>query len=248
MLAQKNPHPRDNNITFDKEHHIYTIDGDSDYMSVTTWNHCHFSEFDPDKVITNMKSSSRWSKSEYYNMSDDEIKALWKKNADDGTKLHDDIECYYNGDYRENNSIEYKYFLNFAEDNKHLEAYRTEMFVYDTDLKFAGAIDMLFKKKDGTFAIYDWKRTKNISKSGFDKYSHTECINHLPDSNYWHYSLQLNTYKAILEKNYNIKITDLKLVWLHPKNKNYIIIPLPDLSNEINDLFTLRKANLDNNE
>ena len=38
-LAKKNSHPRDKSITFDEGPHIYTIDGDSDYMSVTTWNH-----------------------------------------------------------------------------------------------------------------------------------------------------------------------------------------------------------------
>ena len=34
-----------------------------------------------------------------------------------------------------------------------------------------------------------------------------QCINHLPDTNFWHYSLQLNTYKAILEDKYGVKIT-----------------------------------------
>lgn len=248
MLAQRNAHPRDENISFHKDSHTYTVNCDNNYMSVTTWNHLHFAPFDPEKVIKNMKRSPNWNKSEYYGMTDDEIKVSWKKNADDGTQLHDDIEHYYNGEVICNDSIEYKQFLNFAEDNKHLEAYRTEWIIYDTCLKFAGAIDMLFKKIDGTFAIYDWKRTKNIHKSGFNKYSPTECINHLPDSNFWHYSLQLNTYKAILEKNYNIKVTELKLVWLHPKNKNYIIIPISDLSTEITELFNIRKKMLNQND
>lgn len=37
-LSKKNPHERDTHISFDEGPHIYTIDGDSDYMSVTTWN------------------------------------------------------------------------------------------------------------------------------------------------------------------------------------------------------------------
>ena len=44
----------------------------------------------------------------------------------------------------------------------------------------------------------------------------TPCIKHLQDSNYWHYCLQLNTYKALLEKNYGVKVKDLYLVCLHP--------------------------------
>ena len=50
-LAKKYPHERDSHIHFDEGPHIYTIDGDSDYMSVTTWNHSHFAHFDPDAII-----------------------------------------------------------------------------------------------------------------------------------------------------------------------------------------------------
>ena len=33
-----NPHPRDAAITFDEGPHIYTVNGDSSFMSVTTFN------------------------------------------------------------------------------------------------------------------------------------------------------------------------------------------------------------------
>ena len=38
FLSKKNAHQRDAHISFDEGPHIYTIDGDSDYMSVTSWN------------------------------------------------------------------------------------------------------------------------------------------------------------------------------------------------------------------
>ena len=59
-LENKNKHPRDKHIVFDEGPHIYTIDGDSDYMSVTTWNHSHFAHFDADKIITKMMRYSFW--------------------------------------------------------------------------------------------------------------------------------------------------------------------------------------------
>ena len=59
-LQKKNPHERDTHITFDEEPHIYTIDGDSNYMSVTTWNHKHFEQFDADKIIGRMMKSKNW--------------------------------------------------------------------------------------------------------------------------------------------------------------------------------------------
>ena len=64
-LANKNPHERDTHIHFDEGPHIYTIDGDSNYMSVTTWNHSHFKHFDADKIITKMMAGRRWSQSKY---------------------------------------------------------------------------------------------------------------------------------------------------------------------------------------
>ena len=56
-LANKNKHPRDDRILFDEPTHVYTIDGDTGFTSVTTWNHSHFENFDSDKIIDNMMKS-----------------------------------------------------------------------------------------------------------------------------------------------------------------------------------------------
>ena len=116
--------------------------------------------------------------------------------------------------------------------------------VWDKELKLAGSIDMVFKNDDGTLLIYDWKRCKNIKKDNRFQSSTTECINHLPDTNFWHYSLQLNTYKYMLEKNYGKKVTGMYLVCLHPNNENksYIRLKVPHLKTEIEDLMNLRKS------
>jgi len=250
FLENKNPHERDSHIVFDEGPHIYTIDGDSNYMSVTTWNHSHFKHFDADKVIKNMKEGKNWNENnKYWGMTDEEIKDLWKQNGNKesgkGTDLHYNIECYYNNMEVNNESIEWEYFMNFYEDHKEMIPYRTEWMVWDKELRLAGSIDMVFKNEDGTLSIYDWKRCKEISKTSWD-FSTTECIEHIPDSKFWHYSLQLNTYKYLLEKNYNKKIKDMYLIKLHPINKrnNYEKIKVSDLSNEINDLMELRKNNL----
>jgi hypothetical protein len=106
---------------------------------------------------------------------------------------------------------------------------------------------MVFENPDGTLQIYDWKRCKEIKYDPeFGKMATTPCIQHLPDTNFWHYSLQLNTYKKILEEKYDKKITDLYLICVHPDNpyKNYDRIQVPVLEKEMNDLFTLRKSQL----
>jgi ATP-dependent exoDNAse (exonuclease V) beta subunit len=216
-------------------------------MSVTTWNHSHFAHFDADAIIDKMMAGNKWQQSKYYGQTKDEIKSGWEANGKEaseaGTNMHYDIECFYNLCPNANDSIEYKYFQDFVKDYGHLKPYRTEWMIYDEELRFAGSIDMLFENEDGTLEIYDWKRCKEIKKENRWQSSTTECISHLPDCNYWHYSLQLNTYKAILEKNYNVKINGMYLVCLHPNNENnsYLRIKVEDMTKEINDLFELRQ-------
>ena len=250
-LANKHIHPHDSHITFDEGPHIYTIDGDSSYTSVTTFNHRHFEPFNANKIIQNMMRSKNWPNSKYYGQTPKQIKAGWEENRDTaataGTNMHYDIECFYNNIEPSNNSIEYEYFQAFANDYQHLKPYRTEWMIYDKELQLAGSIDMIFENPDGTLSIYDWKRCKEIKKSpSWNKFSKTECIEHIPDTNYWHYCLQLNTYKAILEKNYNKQIKEMYLVCLHPENKNrsYQRIKVVELNKEIASLFDLRKEQL----
>ena len=267
-LAKKNPHSRDSLITFDEGPHIYTIfgsvkdknknkNGDATFTSVTTWNHGHFSHFNADSVIKNMMNSKNWTQNKYYGMTSDQIKAEWDKNrdiaAEAGTKMHFDIECFYNNVDVENSSVEFTYFKNFVKDYPDLNSrpYRTEMIVFHEELKLAGSIDMIFEREDGRLDIYDWKRCRDIKKvDGWGKCSHNEIIEHLPDTNYWHYCLQLNTYKAILEEKYGKQVVDLYLVCLHPdnKNNNYQLIKVVNLQKEIKELFEQRKKILSEKE
>ena len=142
------------------------------------------------------------------------------------------------------------YFMNYVTTHAaHFVPYRTEWMVYDEEIRIAGSIDMVYEDPvgDGSLMIYDWKRTKEIKKTdGFNKFATTECINHLPDTNFWHYALQLNIYKAIVERNYGKKVTTLMLVCLHPdnKNKDYLLFKVPDLQEEVRNLFELRKKQI----
>ena len=249
-LSEKNSHILDSYISFEEGPHIYTIEKDSNYTSVTTWNHSHFPKFNADKIIGKMMNSKNWKTSKYFGKTKDEIKKEWDDNknqaAEAGTKIHYDIECYYNNNKIINNSVEYSYFNSFLDNTKHMVPYRTEWMIYDKELKLAGSIDMVYENSDGTLMIYDWKRCKEIKRDNHWQSATTDCISHLPDSNFWHYSLQLNTYKAILEKNYGKKISKMCLICIHPdnKNKSYLEYEVPVLTKEIQDLFSLRIKNL----
>lgn len=147
---------------------------------------------------------------------------------------------------------EFGYFLNFTRTfhNKTLRAYRTEWTVFHEEARISGSIDMVFENLDpetgapnGTYSIYDWKRCKEIVRhSAFDKWAVTPGLEHLPDTNYWHYCLQLNVYKYILQEKYGKTITDLYLVCLHPDNSNrdYQRIKVADLQSEVSDAMRAR--------
>lgn len=249
-LAQKNHHPRDDDITFEEGPHIYTVKGDrGGYTSVTTWNHHHFSDFDSEKIIANILKSRNMKdpKYKYYGMTAEQIQKMWDDKRDTaagaGTKMHFDIECYYNGANIVNDSVEYKYFLQFVKDFPELKAYRTEWMVYYEEIKISGSIDMVFENPDGTIQIYDWKRCQEIKyESEYGQHACTKCLWHLPDTNFWHYSLQLNMYRKILQDKYNKVVTDMYLVCLHPDNayKTYERFKVPILDKEMADLMEVR--------
>jgi len=226
MLHLKFPHERDNNIQFEEKGHIYTINGKRGYTSVTTWIKKFFKKFDADKIISNMMKSANWPTSKYYGMTPDEIKLLWNSNGDNaaklGTDMHKMFENYYNGIEVNGTGIEFEYFQNFIKDNAGLVPFRSEWLVYDEDLKLSGSVDMLFMNEDGTLSIYDWKRCKSLEK--FVSYNQfaLEPISHIPDTNFWHYSIQLNTYKLIIERKYGYKVRDMYLICIHPElDTNY---------------------------
>ena len=66
-------------VDFDEGPHIYTINGDSSFTSVTTWVHKHFEKFDSYKIIQNMMKSKNWTNSKYLGKTANQIKNEWEK-------------------------------------------------------------------------------------------------------------------------------------------------------------------------
>jgi ATP-dependent exoDNAse (exonuclease V) beta subunit len=189
--------------------------------------------------------------------------------ASAGTNMHAKIECFMNckdlkdisynhcnllenlekkeeekeaekEEEKEEITLEWKYFLQFIEDHKHMKPYRTEWMIFHEDVKLAGSIDMVYENEDGTLEIYDWKRSKDITKiNTWNKFATNKIVNNMPDSNFWHYALQLNTYRKILEDKYEKKVVKLCLVRLHPDNEEqtYEILNVPLLDKEMELLF-----------
>jgi hypothetical protein len=184
-----------------------------------------------------------------------------------GTAMHYEIECFYNRpESTETTTADphdphdpqtqsvaggnpLQYFQNFNEEfveNGTLRPYRTEWTVFHEEAQIAGSIDMVYENTDSpedarTLSIYDWKRCKEITKTNRGgEFATNPIIEHFPDTNYWHYALQLNIYKYILQTKYGKTITDLYLIVLHPDAKNYQRIKLPNIQAEVDELFKER--------
>jgi len=270
VLANYNSHPRDKLIKFYARGHKYEITSDpgTKYTSVTTWNHQQFPKFDADAIIAKIFKSKSWGPDhKYWGQTADQIKASWKSNGEavssSGTNLHERIEHFMNNSQLKPNylhselynqysmeseeQVEWLYFLQFIQDHPDFHPYRTEWMIFHEELKLAGSIDMVYQNPDGTLTIYDWKRSKEISKVNmWNQFASNPLISHLHDTNFWHYALQLNTYKAILEAKYGKIVTKLCLVRLHPdaEEKTYELLEVPILTKEISDLFEERKKQL----
>jgi hypothetical protein len=251
-LSVKNAHIRDKEIEFDEPTHRYTIKGSCEkWISCTGFLHEFFPHFNPDAIIDKMMNSSRWHESKYFGKTRDEIKTMWsssgKEASEAGTAMHLAIEQHMHG--REDvidpsifTTKEWIYYKNFWDDCGHdLVPYRSEWEVYSEPHKLAGSIDMVYyRPSDKKYVIYDWKRSKEIKTSNQFEFGYAP-LDHLPNTNYWHYTMQLNVYKWFLETYYGLEIGDLYLVILHPDNKNYKRMRLNILSDEVQQMLECRK-------
>ena len=256
LLATKNKHELDNRIKFQDEGHIYWIDNNNiDIISCTTLIHSFAKEFETDKIVSYICNSFNYKKNpnyKYYQIPAEDIKKMWIKEgkyaSDAGTLLHADIEAFYNSKHANNTSPEYIQFLDFHQDHSHLKIYRTEWCIFLDTLKITGSVDAVFENPDGTLSIYDWKRSKEIKRTGYRGEHLKYPFDHLHDCNYSHYSLQLNLYREILETRYGKTIKDMFIVVFHPNNEgsNYIKIKVHRMECEMRYLMTCRTRELTN--
>lgn len=222
FLENLNPHPRDDLIKFTEKDHTYKINKIK-YTSVTTIISSLFEPFNEEEIISNMLSKNYDKTHKYYNKNKKEIKQMWCDTRNLGTELHKYIEYYLNNmSIEEYKNIEFNYFLNFM-NLYQLEPYRTEFRIYDEEYEIAGSVDAIFKDND-KYIVCDWKRVSDIDQENrWNKFSYVENVGKLKDTKYLHYQMQLNLYAYILEKNYNMKISKLIIVLIHPDNENFVL-------------------------
>ena len=245
---------QDRYIDFEPEGHVYTYDGRVRLLPVSTLIAYFFERFDPQAAAQRQF--------ERYGTPIEETLTKWrrigKKASEVGTFVHEQTENYFRdgtfltdcpfefeGDV-EHVSVEKEkqQFLHFIGDYQ-IQPYRQEWPVYDMDLNIAGTIDMVCQEPDGTFIIYDWKRSGKVvnilgqpiveafaGKTGFNGIT-------LPDTPFYHYCIQQNLYRYMLEQHYGVRVKAMNLVVLCPDYPTYVVVPVPKIDEVIQQIIAV---------
>lgn len=109
-----------------------------------------------------------------------------------------------------------------------------ELKIADDESGIAGAIDLLaFHIPSKQIVILDYKSGKEIRRENIYDQWMLPPLNHLPDINHVHYSLQLSGYQYIVEKNTKLKLRDTHfIIWIYEENDDIEIIPTLNLYKE----------------
>lgn len=248
-----------NKIKFEDSTHSYYIDNNK-LTSVTTLIHNYSSHFD----------ENYWSeiKAVEYGVLKCQVQYAWdflnNLSTYKGSALHNFIENYYLNklyEYPSENIVNHfgydpvikeyeiikQQFIKFYNNSfGRLIPIKPEFIVYDEEYMVSGMVDMLFyNKKKNKLQIWDWKTNKALKTSNrFQKMS--GIFSDLDDCEYNVYSLQLNTYKYIIQKNTGIEIDDLFIVWFFEGNDSYKIIQIPDMQDRVKQMLVDFKTKTSN--
>lgn len=234
-----------NDIYFEEGPHTYTDSKGTKYTSVTTL--CKEFEAEKDWDLIAEKASIK------HNKPKEELQKEWKYSGDYATTLGTEIHAvmeylWQNKDYAGNKDkmCQYEGMLEdfeyrkkeckeiFAKLKQIYIPIKNEFIVYDQDWKICGTIDFLaYNKIKNCYSIIDWKTSKKFDK--MNKFSKLKPpFSSFDDCNCNHYSIQLSTYKAILEKHCpNIKIEELVLIQLPKEGTKPEVFKCHDFSERI---------------
>ena len=246
--------PQDEDIEFFAKEHIYVYKKFIQLKTVSDIISMFFRKFD--SIDWSRKKALENGISQICQLEEWDSKGAESREV--GTYLHEQIHKYlvretpdftyhfqYNGeevhvDKMVDISREYTYFKKFLNE-ENIVPFRTEWQIFDPALRIAGTIDFLGRNGSG-FDLYDWKRSDKIDRNATVWNYGINGLESVPDTRYYHYCLQLNMYKYILEKNYNIAINKMYLVVLHPVYNTYQKIEVPSMGKAVHSIVEYYKT------
>lgn len=250
-------YPQDDDIDFLPEGHIYLYRGERRLLPVSTLIAHFFEAFDAQRAAQQQQDR--------YGIPIAESLAKWERigrmASEVGTFVHEQTENYFQQGrfdtlcpFHYNGTVEYvnvererQHFLHFIDDYA-IRPYRQEWPVFDADLNLAGTIDLVCRDDDGQFTIYDWKRSRKVVDAAgrpitqaFGGRTSTGGIN-VPDTSYYHYCLQQNLYRYMLQQHYGVRVRAMSLVVLCPDYDDYRVAPVPVMDDVIAQIVRICHA------
>ena len=241
--------------------HYYTYKDKQVGISVTRYISQFENEFDSDTLSQKVADKNGISQFEVLNE--------WKRKGEysclKGTAIHEWLQDNYaNREYKFDLSQleEYPEYYKI-EDIEHLKQMAID-FINDyknryiligdeilcgiPDFDIASAIDLLFYDTINNEVVLadiktntdlkGWKNTPSYVKKML------QPLENIKDITFEHYKIQLSIYRYFLEEYAHIPISDnMFIVYLSEKEKNYNIIQIPYLKNEVEKILKLRRAN-----
>lgn len=240
--------PKGIKIVFTEDDHKYrSIINDIEivYTSGTQFLGRFYPQFDPTGEIIKRCAQKR-------GITVEQLQTEWDEKGKEscrlGTRTHETIEdVLLNHEFRNiaENESENRRFKNAISMGRklydRLDILGVEKIVFSSSLKLAGTIDLFARsKKTNNYVIIDHKTNKSIANENENVYNKfcLDPISSIPDTNFYHYALQLNLYEYLLKyENYVSKNSKFDLFLNHITETKAEIIKLPNLQNEIKDML-----------
>lgn len=245
-------------LVFKEKGHKYVDDKGEEWTSVTSLIKRFQPEVDWDKI------AEKYSKK--HKVPVETIKKQWKKEnkvaIERGIKFHkqreeDLLSCQtiveegkelfmFRPTFDE-------YGNKLAPPQKLQEGIYSELLVALNSARICGQADYVVIS-DNVIKINDFKTNKAINKNGYvnwkgDEERMTGPLSNIPNSNYWHYTLQLNTYAYIIKKNNpSLKIGKLQLMHALFEDDgevgDVIVYDLPIIQREVDSMINYHKCQI----
>lgn len=222
----------DSKIRFDEENHKYYINGVK-ALSIYDLVEKFFHAFDRERKAREY--------AEVHNLIYQDVVQSWVEKGiesrNKGKKLHKNIDRLIK-DGELSDGVEFEQFLDFWNDNN-FEEKISRWHIYDQKYMLAGTIDFV-ASYNGRIEIYDWIRSKNIIENGYPIEESFRGVttgigplNDIQDTTYWKYSLRINFYKYLLEKNYGLEVDNMHLIVIHEKYDQYYDLVIEDMQDKV---------------
>lgn len=251
-------------ITMDEPTHEYRVDGQRIQQNVTSTLDELCGEFDEERTIDRMLANTyRWKQNKHYascNFDEfgneltreekaERLKRKWRESREDGTRLHKFIEQQYDRasattstDADTPSTAAYFKFEDIRMFNGWLLV-ATEYPVYDVACSIAGTVDAIYMPnplQPRQVVLVDWKRAAITTTVGNMTYEHPLMARYAK-GNYWKYAMQLNIYREILERNYDLHVIDVFLVSMPPGEPNCHVLGVPRMLEATQFMEVLRQ-------